>query len=273
MSLGLRRTLAAIACTLIFAEVAAASPRTGASAESVWPVGIPKRDCPDCPFMVHVPAPVGAAPLLAGVYEVTWREYLESYFAGACPFPHIFWQDKGVSEREQARMLNVDWPVTGVSLAKIRCYTDWLKRKTGRNYRLPTREEWMWIARGGTTTRFPWGNEWPKNVAAVNGPDGKVLAERPPYSSSSNLAGEKVGQFPPNGYGLYDIMGNVRELTSVCRDRPALKPLPAGCLQVVKDVTWPEERAGIAGELYVRQDSDLHEAGFRLVADVDRGRR
>ena len=221
--------------------------------------------------MIRVPTPRGTQPLLAGVYEVTWREYLQSYLDGSCPFLYIPYPAMGFSERDQARTLLVNSPITGVSLAKIRCYTHWLKRKRGRTYRLPTPDEWVWIARGGRSTRFPWGNEWQMNMAAVRGRFTKPVAPEP-YSAARNLAGYRVGQFPPNGYGLYDIMGNVSELTSLCRDGPTQKVgklVISGCGQVVKDATWPEERAGIAGELYAIPSSEMREAGFRLVAAAD----
>jgi formylglycine-generating enzyme required for sulfatase activity len=94
-------------------------------------------------------------------------------------------------------------PVVCVTWHDAMAYVQWLSEETGQIYRLPTEAEWEYAARGGTRTQYWWGNEAKNHYANCkncgNPWDGKSTAP--------------VGSFTANGFGLYDVAGNVWEWT------------------------------------------------------------
>jgi len=97
-------------------------------------------------------------------------------------------------------------PVVHVARSDAEAYAAWAGK------RLATEPEWEHAARGGTLTAYAWGDELE--------PRGRVMANTfrgdfPWRHEGPRGAGTSpVGDYPPNGYGLVDMIGNVWEWTS-----------------------------------------------------------
>ncbi len=91
------------------------------------------------------------------------------------------------------------WPARNVSFNDAQAFAEWRSKRDGVSYRLPTEEEWEYAAKGATSYRYPWGDQWLGGRANVN-----TETPRP------------VGSYPPgaSGFGALDMLGNVAEWTS-----------------------------------------------------------
>ena len=122
-------------------------------------------------------------------YEVTNKEYFEFCKATNNSLP-IFW---GMKEF-RCGMDFPDFPVVGVSFIDAEKYAQWT------NKRLPTEAEWEYAARGGLIDKnFPHGDRIDSTIANYSKKYKGII---------------KVGTFQPNGFGLYDMSGNVWEWVS-----------------------------------------------------------
>jgi formylglycine-generating enzyme required for sulfatase activity len=96
-------------------------------------------------------------------------------------------------------------PVVLVRYEDAAAYCGWLADATGQFVRLPTEAEWEKAARGGVEgCRYPWGND-------IDPSRGNFLADA---AAKRQRGTRPTGTYPPNGYGLYDMAGNVWEYTA-----------------------------------------------------------
>lgn len=98
-------------------------------------------------------------------------------------------------------------PVINVSWNDATAFCEWLSRKTGRKYRLPTEAEWEYAARAGTTTPFNTGNCLNTSQANYDGNNPMASCSKGEYKQKTL----PVGSFSTNAWGLYDMHGNVWE--------------------------------------------------------------
>ncbi len=130
-----------------------------------------------------------------------------------------------------------DFPVESVSWEDAQEFIgrlNELSEETGRVYRLPTEAEWEYACRGGTTTRYYFGDS------------SDELGEYAWYSGNSERRTHSVGQKRPNAWGLYDLHGNVWEWCSdwYSGDYYANSPLEdptgpeSGSIRVYRGGSW-----------------------------------
>jgi formylglycine-generating enzyme required for sulfatase activity len=132
--------------------------------------------------------------------------FLERDANGFCcetmgPKPKASWNHLGFAQSE-------DDPVVCITFTDVQDYITWIGKKTKKTYRLLSEAEWEYATRAGTTTPYPWGtvaSHQYANYGADSGYAGLALGkDKWMYTSP-------VGSFPPNAFGLYDMIGNVNQ--------------------------------------------------------------
>ncbi len=141
--------------------------------------------------------------------------------------PQFNWSNMGYDRSDEVPVVNVSWNDAAA-------FCDWLGKKEGAIYRLPTEAEWEYACRGGTTTRYFWGDdEKPRDQFVWHG-------------RNSDGGPHPVGQLKPNPFALYDICGNAYEYCSDWFSTNAYQPSllidPAGpgsgTEHVVRSGSW-----------------------------------
>jgi len=178
-------------------------------------------------------------------------------------------------------------PVTNVSFDDAQAYAAWLSSLDEVTYRLPTEAEWEYAARAGTEgENYVFGDEWVMDGANTSvwrigeipdrdgwkvwwDDEGERLSESEPMTT-------RVGSFPPNDWGFYDMTGNVWEWTQdwyqadYYEDSPENDPAgpPTGDEKVLRGCSWynkPDVCFHATRDRYA-PDVRLYYNGFRVAA-------
>ncbi len=168
-------------------------------------------------------------PYWIGQFEVTNEQYRQ-FNPGHDS--HIEFGDfLQFSPRERGYALNeAKQPVCRVSWEEANAFCKWLSEKTGKNFSLPTDDQWEWACRAGTESSHWYGKDEKQfseyaNMADVSLeniekldwglPVGAIPKWRPsvPGQNDTYRVSAPVGSFKPNQWELYDVLGNVAEWT------------------------------------------------------------
>ena len=214
------------------------SPDDGPAAVDAWPNERPQHT-------VTIPK-----SFRVGKYEVTYKEYQRCINAGVCP----------AADGKELQ------PVAFLSWDDASRYVQWLSQATGARYRLPTEAEWEYAARGGTTTRYWWGNDFDTNRANWRGGEEETRRHSVP-----------VGMFPANPFGLHDTTGNVWELVADCYETYDKTPTDGRAVEreqctsrVARGGSWNDEarRLRSATRSADKPDARNVNVGLRLAQDA-----
>jgi len=176
-------------------------------------------------------------------------------------------------------------PVVYISWDDANSFAQWLMAQNGGQYkfRLPTEAEWEYACRAGTATIRYWGDD--PNKACDNENIGDQAAKKQwgwedvHECEDAYAATAPVASFQPNGFGLYDMLGNVAEWTQDIysidvytkhdRNNPVYTDVQGGTDRVIRGGYWhggpanvrcSDRSAGLPGGM----NDDL---GFRLVRE------
>ncbi|SEH06773.1 Serine/threonine-protein kinase pkn1 [Candidatus Venteria ishoeyi] len=163
-------------------------------------------------------------------------------------------------------------PVVCISWSDAVAYGKWLSRETGNHYRLPTSEEWERAARAETTTERYWGDDVDLACAYANVAD-QTGKQKYSHWTIHNCRDDHVytapvGQFRPNAWGLYDVLGNAWEWTCSLYDgeQSACAPEKGNESRVLRGGSWYNfpDRVRSAFRYLWRPTKRNDDVGFRV---------
>jgi formylglycine-generating enzyme required for sulfatase activity len=233
------------------------------------------KDCDACPLMVALypqPFTMGSngsdpserpahkvalrTPFAIGKYEVTVGQWGQCVKASVCPSV-----PSAANAAENLPMRDVSWD-------EAQLYLKWLSTVSRRPYRLPTEAEWEYAARGGTATRYWWGEQMKGGNSSCQGCGEPWKAEAPP----------PVGSFVANPFGLADMNGSVWEWVQDCW-HSSYKGAPldgsawvdnACQSRVIRGGSWRENSSYMLSTTRFKYDASVRQSqnGFRVARTI-----
>lgn len=202
----------------------------------------------------------------AGIYPVTNAQFNQFIEAGGYDLNRNWWRGEGCrwlqnppdyrGEVKQPRfwgqsdLNDANQPVVGVSYYEAEAFCGWLSHKYGREYRLPTEEEWLLLAQGTGRREYPWGNEWRDDAANT--------------SESGINKPSAVGIFPEGvtPTGAHDCAGNIYDWCASWYDSQQTR-------RVLRGGYWgsTQEEVRCSSSRYWSNPNDCNDRiGFRVVS-------
>ena len=230
------------------------------------------KDCEQCPTMVTLPAghflmgsnegeenekpphQVQVESFYISETEVTFNQWEACYNEGGCSYLP---DDNGWG-RDVRPVINVSWQ-------DAKEYTQWLRKKTGIRYRLPSEAEWEYAARAGSAKKYTTGDE--------------ITCEQARYGTfSGDCDGTHmtlpVGSYSANDFYLYDMHGNVWEWVEDCYHSDYYGAPKKGtvwkgsedCRRVLRGGSWfvNADNLRSAYRLYNAPSVRIYSLGFRV---------
>ena len=309
--------MARVLCVLtsvVFAASATLFVANPAMAQSADP-GSTFKDCETCPDMVVIPkgkATLGSEPWEQGhlpveglVREVTidYALAVSKYETTRTQFAE-FITETGYEPVDNSQCFSwnysrylgfVEWhawdspgiyqepthPVICVSWQDGTAFADWLSKKTGREYRLPSTTESEYATRAGTRGPWFWGPNSFEACDYANVADNsfrQVYKFDAPFDCDDGYQNTApVGTFKPNAWGLHDMLGNVWEWTSDCGHSAIINPPSDGSawtggdadcsMRTLRSGSWVTGTSQVraSAQYYFADVYHSQIAGFRVV--------
>jgi formylglycine-generating enzyme required for sulfatase activity len=186
------------------------------------------------------------------------------------------WRSPGLAQAESHPVLCVSWN-------DARAYAQWLSKKTGKRYRLPSEAEWEYAARAGSVTARYWGDDPVQACRFANVADQSRFQTwgfgQKHECTDGNYFTAPAGGYAPNRFGLYDMLGNAWEWTEDCWNASyAGAPadgsawLSGDCAQrVCRGGSWSTVPRFARSATRYKNPADYRDnlTGFRLARNVD----
>jgi formylglycine-generating enzyme required for sulfatase activity len=236
-------------------------------------------------------------PFYLGAYEVTREQFA------------VFVEATGYKTEAELAGKERDWrnpgwaqershPVAHMAWSDAAAFCEWLTRKEGKTYRMPTEAEWEYACRAGTTTLFHSGDDLQGLATVGNMKDftyhSNWSGPKPVFKSGPTALSARdyfvytapVGSFRSNAFGLFDMHGNINEWcydwfgADYYAESPEDDPQgpPGGSMRIARggcfDSGWEGGHCWSAARMPATPSPYIHNLGFRVArAVVDDGGR
>ena len=167
--------------------------------------------------------------------------YADPLAAGPASQAVTSWRSPGLTQAESHPVLCVSWN-------DARAYAQWLSKKTGKRYRLPTEAEWEYAARAGSVTTRYWGDDPVQACRFANVADQSRFQTwgfgQKHECTDGHYFTAPAGGYAPNRFGLYDMLGNAWEWTEDCWNASYAGAPPDGAAWIAGDCAQRVSRGG-----------------------------